>query len=135
MTDVAENAVKPLQAWLDLKFKLGTLLLIGNGALIGTSVAFIKDMGPAAAETFPLWSGVVGLSTAGLALVIVADYADDRLELCIEGNAAEQTRDEIKRYFQTKSRPVLGFLLRPLLRAMNGIRFIIRFIITTRPAT
>lgn len=62
-----EFELKLIQTWSDARYKIASLLLLGNGAAIATVLTFLKDKGPDELAMFVLDWSTMGLVCAGFA--------------------------------------------------------------------
>jgi hypothetical protein len=86
-----EFLLKATQAWLDLKIKVLSYLVIANGVAIATAVSILKDDPLSAPANETLKSATTGLAAGALAILVVSLLGEATLEKLIKF-AASKTR-------------------------------------------
>jgi hypothetical protein len=74
-----------IQAWVNLKVRVASFVLIGNGAVLGTAVAFIKEKGDLTEGLFALKISAFGILLGAVALWIAYSYFNSYLTIQFEG--------------------------------------------------
>jgi hypothetical protein len=80
--------LKLLEAWSGLKFRVGNLVLIGNGVALTTSVAFLKESGSESRALEPLKLSTIGVVFGAIGILIAYAYANSYLTLKLDGRKA-----------------------------------------------
>ena len=83
--DKKDYLLKLIQAWMNLKVRIASFVLIGNGAVLGTAVAVIKDKGVQSEGVFPLRLSALGIMLGSVALWIAYSYSSNYLTIQFEG--------------------------------------------------